>query len=205
MANYVCHTIWLAVNVCYRRSGYRGPQPWQSQAQDVSGCWHDGACLPSAFPPGTLMYFVQERETVRRSGPRSNQRIDDRMPTRTRPVKDAHQRRSIPQVELPAKSADHFRRHGNAYSHLDRSYPIHPRSLAMTDRHHVRPSQPHRAHARRHEGASARPQFCESGIVDCGHRIRAISVIGVLDLVKHLVGGLHIHFLLKNFSRADIA
>ena len=45
----------------------------------------------------------------------------------------------------------------------------------------------------------------ESGIVDRSRGIRAIPVVGVLDLVKHLVGGLHIHFLLKNFSRADIA
>jgi len=47
--------------------------------------------------------------------------------------------------------------------------------------------------------------FCESGIVDRGHRIRAIPVVGVLDLIKHLFSGLHTHFLLKNFSRADIA
>ena len=45
---------------------------------------------------------------------------------------------------------------------------------------------------------------CESGIIDRSRGIRAIPVVGVLDLVKHLVGGLHIHFLLKNFSRADI-
>ena len=35
----------------------------------------------------------------------------------------------------------------------------------------------------------------ESGIADRSHRIRPIPVISVLDLVKHLVGGLHIHFL----------
>jgi len=45
----------------------------------------------------------------------------------------------------------------------------------------------------------------ESGIVYRSHGIRAIPVVGVLDFVKNLVGGLHIHFLLKNFSRADIA
>ena len=45
----------------------------------------------------------------------------------------------------------------------------------------------------------------ESGIVNRNHRIRTIPVISALDLVKHLFGGLHIHFLLKNFSRADIA
>ena len=47
--------------------------------------------------------------------------------------------------------------------------------------------------------------FCESGIVDRGHRIRTASVVGGLNLVAPLFGGLHIHFLLKNFSRADIA
>jgi hypothetical protein len=33
---------------------------------------------------------------------------------------------------------------------------------------------------------------CEGRIIDCGHRIRTIPVVGVLDLVKHLFGGLHI-------------
>ena len=47
--------------------------------------------------------------------------------------------------------------------------------------------------------------FCESRIVYRGHRSRAIPVVGVLDLIQHLFSGLHIHFLLKNFSRADIA
>jgi hypothetical protein len=32
----------------------------------------------------------------------------------------------------------------------------------------------------------------EGRILNCGHRIRAIPVVGVLDLVKHLFGGLHI-------------
>ena len=45
----------------------------------------------------------------------------------------------------------------------------------------------------------------ESGIVNRSHRIRAIPVVGVFDFVKHLFDGLHIHFLLENFSRADIA
>jgi len=45
----------------------------------------------------------------------------------------------------------------------------------------------------------------ESGIVNRNHRIRAIPVVGVLDLIQHLFSGLHIHFLLKNFSRVDIA
>jgi len=45
---------------------------------------------------------------------------------------------------------------------------------------------------------------CESGIVDRSQGSRAIPVVGVLDLVKHLFGGLHIHFLFENFSHADI-
>ena len=81
MANYVCHTIWLAVNVCYRRSGYRGPQPWQSQAQDVSGCWHDGACLPSAPPPGTSMCPCRGG----RAWEGGEGRVQAERPTRTRP------------------------------------------------------------------------------------------------------------------------
>ncbi|WP_178387961.1 hypothetical protein [Actinomyces oris] len=46
---------------------------------------------------------------------------------------------------------------------------------------------------------------CEIGIVDRSHGSRTIPVVGVLNLVKHLFGGLHIHFTLENFSRADIA
>ena len=47
--------------------------------------------------------------------------------------------------------------------------------------------------------------FCEGRIIDRGHRIRTIPVVGVLDLVEHLFDGLHIHFPLKNFWCADIA
>lgn len=46
---------------------------------------------------------------------------------------------------------------------------------------------------------------CESGIIDHGHRLRDISIVGILDLVEHLFGGLHIHFPLKNFWCADVA
>ena len=47
--------------------------------------------------------------------------------------------------------------------------------------------------------------FCESRIVDRSHRIRTVSILGVLNLVEHFFGGFHIHFLLKNFPRTDIA
>ena len=81
MANYVCHTIWLVVSVCYQCAGRGSPQPCQSQTQDVSGCWHDGACLPSAPPPGTSMCPCRGG----RAWEGGEGRVQAERPTRTRP------------------------------------------------------------------------------------------------------------------------
>ena len=73
--------IWLVVSVCYQCAGRGGPQPWQSQTQDVSGCWHDGACLPSAPPPGTSMCPCRGG----RAWEGGEGRVQAERPTRTRP------------------------------------------------------------------------------------------------------------------------
>ena len=44
--------------------------------------------------------------------------------------------------------------------------------------------------------------LCEGRIIDRGHRIRALPIVGVLDLASISSAVLLLHFLLKNFSRA---
>ena len=107
----------------------------------------------------------------------------------------------------PGGYARLLRRRGSACSHPGESCPRRPRSLATTGQHRVRPSRPHRARVRRH----ARRRICATAIlaragsstVATGSGPSPLLAFSISSSISSVV--FIFYFLLKNFSRADIA